>query len=120
MVNTRTQRKMYDNVDLLALLAELKNGQEEMKAGLEKKIVAGQDEMKDQFRTGKERMEQEMKEGQEEMKNQIKGVHGDVEEVRRKIEGMEDKVQRKIENSSAFEISHFVSKVAKFVANVGG
>ncbi|GBM44318.1 hypothetical protein AVEN_232110-1 [Araneus ventricosus] len=39
MVNTRSQTKMADNADLLALLAEMKKsmekGQEEMKKGLE-------------------------------------------------------------------------------------
>ncbi|GBL85768.1 hypothetical protein AVEN_193211-1 [Araneus ventricosus] len=39
MVNTRSQTKMADNVKLLALLADLKKGQEEI-AGLEKKMEA--------------------------------------------------------------------------------
>ncbi|GBM28165.1 hypothetical protein AVEN_221832-1 [Araneus ventricosus] len=50
MVNTRSQTKMADNADLLALLAEMKKSMEK-----------GQEEMKN---------------GQEEMKNQIQGVKG--------------------------------------------
>ncbi|GBN02727.1 hypothetical protein AVEN_206635-1 [Araneus ventricosus] len=73
MVNTRSQTKMADNVDLLALLAEMKKSME--------------------------KCQEEMKEGQEEMKNQIQGVKGKIEEVRnevqRKIEEVEVKVQRK-------------------------
>ncbi|GBN26999.1 hypothetical protein AVEN_38525-1 [Araneus ventricosus] len=75
MVNTRSQTKMADNADILALLAE-------MKKSMEKGHEA-------------------MKKGQEEMKNQIQGVKGKIEEVRnevqRKIEEVEGKVQRKIE-----------------------
>ncbi|GBN70184.1 Retrovirus-related Pol polyprotein from transposon 297 [Araneus ventricosus] len=75
MVNTRSQTKMADNADLLALLAEMKKSMEK-----------GQEEMKN---------------GQEEMKNQLQGVKGKIEEVRnevqRKIEEIEGKVQRQIE-----------------------
>ncbi|GBN90819.1 hypothetical protein AVEN_36626-1 [Araneus ventricosus] len=74
MVNTRSQTKMSDNADLLALLAEMKKSMEK-----------GQEEMK---------------KGQEEMKNQIQGVKGKIEEVRNdvqtQIEEVEGKVQRKI------------------------
>ncbi|GBM47684.1 hypothetical protein AVEN_112279-1 [Araneus ventricosus] len=96
MVNTRSQTKMADNADLLALLAEIKKsmekGQEEMKKGQEE-MKNGQEEMK--------KGQEEMQNGQEEMKNQLQGVKRKIEEVRnevqRKIEEIEGKVQRKIE-----------------------
>ncbi|GBN76510.1 hypothetical protein AVEN_256198-1 [Araneus ventricosus] len=82
MVNTKSQTKMADNADLLALLAEMKKSMEK-----------GHEEMK--------KGQEEMKQGQEEMKNQIQGVKGKIEEVRnevqRKIEEVKGKVQRKIE-----------------------
>ncbi|GBO13838.1 hypothetical protein AVEN_181902-1 [Araneus ventricosus] len=74
MVNTRSQTKMADNADLLALLSEMnksvEKGQEEMKKG--------QEEMK--------KGQEEMKNGQEEMKNQIQGVKGKIEEVRIEVQ----------------------------------
>ncbi|GBM35307.1 hypothetical protein AVEN_38172-1 [Araneus ventricosus] len=89
MVNTRSQTKMADNADLLALLAEMKKSMEK-----------GQDEMK----KGQEEMKkghEEMKNGQEEMRYQIQGVKGKIEEVRnenqRKIEEVKDKVQVQME-----------------------
>ncbi|GBM37805.1 hypothetical protein AVEN_80142-1, partial [Araneus ventricosus] len=52
MVKTRSQTKMAENADLLALLAEMKKslekGQEEMKDRMEK----GQAEMKDRMEKG--------------------------------------------------------------------
>ncbi|GBM60188.1 hypothetical protein AVEN_273502-1 [Araneus ventricosus] len=59
MVNTRSQTKMADNADLLALLAEMK-----------KYMEKGQEEMKDRMEKGQEGMKEEMRKGQEEMKNQ--------------------------------------------------
>ncbi|GBN54176.1 hypothetical protein AVEN_86126-1 [Araneus ventricosus] len=59
MVNTRSQTKMADNADLLALLAEMK-----------KYMEKGQEEMKDRMEKGQEGMKKEMRKGQEEMKNQ--------------------------------------------------
>ncbi|GBN43720.1 hypothetical protein AVEN_178680-1, partial [Araneus ventricosus] len=80
MVNTRSQLKMVDNADLLALLAEMKKsmkkGQEEMKKGQEE-MKKGQEEMKkgqEEMKKGQEEMkkgQEEMKNGQEEMKNQL-------------------------------------------------
>ncbi|GBN42081.1 hypothetical protein AVEN_125256-1 [Araneus ventricosus] len=114
MVNTRSQTKMADNADLLALLAEMKKSMEK-----------GQEEMKKRQEEMKKRQE-EMKKRQEEMKNQIQShvesKVGEIEdhvnsciekiedvqsvkreigevkgEVERKIEEVEDKVQVKME-----------------------
>ncbi|GBN64796.1 hypothetical protein AVEN_253370-1, partial [Araneus ventricosus] len=50
MVNTRSQTKMADNADLLALLAEMKKSMEK-----------GQEEMKDRMEKGQEGMKEEMR-----------------------------------------------------------
>ncbi|GBN21580.1 hypothetical protein AVEN_112380-1 [Araneus ventricosus] len=69
MVKTRSQTKVAENADLLALLAEMKKfvdaGHEEIRS-----MRAGQEEMKQEMRSGQERMEQV----QEEMKNLIPTV----------------------------------------------
>ncbi|GBM25029.1 hypothetical protein AVEN_50364-1 [Araneus ventricosus] len=75
---TRSMDKQFEK--LFAMMAE-------MKAGLEQKMEAGQEEM----RSGQERMEK----GQEEMKGLIDEVKG---EVQKKIDEVEVKVQMKIED----------------------
>ncbi|GBN74179.1 hypothetical protein AVEN_146016-1, partial [Araneus ventricosus] len=57
MVNMRSQTKIFEYADLLALLAELKNEQEEMTKGQERMEV--QEEMKDRFRTSQEKMKRQ-------------------------------------------------------------
>ncbi|GBN49812.1 hypothetical protein AVEN_141931-1 [Araneus ventricosus] len=118
MVNTRSQTKMADNADLLALLAEMKKsmekGQEEMKKGQEE-MRKGQEEM----RKGQEEMrkgQEEMRKEQEEMKNEIQShveskvgeikdhvnsciekIEEDVQSVKREIGEVKGEVERKIE-----------------------
>ncbi|GBN24789.1 hypothetical protein AVEN_98599-1 [Araneus ventricosus] len=103
---TRTMDEKFEK--LFAMMAE-------MKAGLEDKMEAGQEEM----RSGQERLEQEMRSGQEEIKSQIQahtesqvaemkihvdGCIGKIKEevqcVKLKIEKVENEVQRKIEESN--------------------
>ncbi|GBM34887.1 hypothetical protein AVEN_220687-1 [Araneus ventricosus] len=103
---TRSMDEKFEK--LFAMMAE-------MKAGLEDKMEAGQEEM----RSGQERLEQEMRSGQEEIKSQIQahtesqveemkihvdGCIGKIEEevqcVKLKIEKVESEVQRKIEESN--------------------
>ncbi|GBN77872.1 hypothetical protein AVEN_157006-1, partial [Araneus ventricosus] len=57
MVNMRSETKIFEYADLLALLAELKNEQEEMTKGQERMEV--QEEMKDRFRTSQEKMKRQ-------------------------------------------------------------
>ncbi|GBM08657.1 hypothetical protein AVEN_209901-1 [Araneus ventricosus] len=79
MVNTRSQTKMADNADLLALLAEMKKSMEK-----------GQEEMKNQIQGVKGKIE----EGKNEVQRKIEEIEG---KVQRKIEEVEDKVQVKME-----------------------
>ncbi|GBO20721.1 hypothetical protein AVEN_216295-1 [Araneus ventricosus] len=78
MVNTRSQTKMAENANLLALLAEMKKSMEK-----------GQEEMKKRKEEMK-RIEEDVQSVQREI-GEVKG------EVERKIEEVEDKVQGKIE-----------------------
>ncbi|GBM20041.1 hypothetical protein AVEN_77954-1 [Araneus ventricosus] len=103
---TRSMDEKFEK--LFAMMAE-------MKANLEDKMEAGQEEM----RSGQERLEQEMRSGKEEIKSQIQantesqveemkihvdGCIGKIEEevqcVKLKIEKVESEVQRKIEESN--------------------
>ncbi|GBN09631.1 hypothetical protein AVEN_177370-1 [Araneus ventricosus] len=107
MVNTRSQAKVAENADLLALLAEMKKsmekGQEEMKKGQEE-MKKGQEEMKNRIQSQVESKVGENKdhvnscieriEDVQSVKREIGKVKGEVE---RKIEEVEDKVQGKIE-----------------------
>ncbi|GBO12836.1 hypothetical protein AVEN_140525-1 [Araneus ventricosus] len=102
---TRSMDEKFEK--LFAMMAE-------MKAVLEDKMEAGQEEM----RSGQERQEPEMRSGQEEIKSQIQGhIESQVEEmkipvfgyigkieeevqcVKLKIAKVESEVQRKIEES---------------------
>ncbi|GBN43980.1 hypothetical protein AVEN_174302-1, partial [Araneus ventricosus] len=119
MVKTRSQTKMAENADLLALLAEMKKsmekGQEEMKKGqaeMKDRMEKGQAEMKVRMEKGQE----EMRKGQEEMKDQIQShveskvgeikdhvnsciekIEEDVQSVKREIGEVKGEVERKIE-----------------------
>ncbi|GBN72220.1 Retrovirus-related Pol polyprotein from transposon 297, partial [Araneus ventricosus] len=94
MVNTRSQTKMADNADLLALLAEMKKsmekGQEEMKNEIQSHVESKVGEIKDHVNSCIEKIEEDV----ESVKREIGEVKGEVE---RKIEEVEDKVQGKIE-----------------------
>ncbi|GBO44866.1 hypothetical protein AVEN_108651-1 [Araneus ventricosus] len=94
MVNTRSQTKMADNADLLALLAEMKKsmekGQEEMKNEIQSHIGSKVGEIKDHVNSCIEKIEEDV----QSVKREIGEVKGEVES---KIEEMEDKVQGKIE-----------------------
>ncbi|GBO32287.1 hypothetical protein AVEN_84049-1 [Araneus ventricosus] len=108
MVNTRSQTKMAENADLLALLAGMKKsmekGQEEMKKGQEE-MKKGQEEMKNRIQSHVESKVGEIKdhvnsciERIEEDVQSLKREIGEVkDEVERKIEEVEDKVQGKVE-----------------------
>ncbi|GBL80475.1 hypothetical protein AVEN_238444-1 [Araneus ventricosus] len=83
MVNTRSQTKMADNADLLALLAEMKKSMEK-----------GQEEMKEEMRKGQEGMKEEMRKGQEEMKNQIQShVESKVGEIKDHVNSCIEKIE---------------------------
>ncbi|GBM71640.1 hypothetical protein AVEN_269192-1 [Araneus ventricosus] len=87
---------------------EMKAGQEEMKAGLEKKMEAGQErmeqvqeEMKDLIRAGKEEMRTHVESQVEGIKDHVDGCIGrmaeEVQGVKGKIEEVEGEVHMKIE-----------------------
>ncbi|GBN33800.1 hypothetical protein AVEN_233126-1 [Araneus ventricosus] len=78
MVKTRSQAKMAENADLLALLAEMKKsmekGQEEMRKG--------QAEMKDRMEKGQE----EMKDRMEKRTKEIMKINGKDREIEKRTE----------------------------------
>ncbi|GBN32948.1 hypothetical protein AVEN_48423-1 [Araneus ventricosus] len=92
---------------LLAMMKEMKAGQEDMKVGLEKKMEAGQErmeqvqeEMKDLIRAGKEEMRTHVESQVEGIKGHVDGCIGRMEEevpgVKGKIEEVAGEVHMKI------------------------
>ncbi|GBO08933.1 hypothetical protein AVEN_6510-1 [Araneus ventricosus] len=94
MVKTRSETKMAENADLLALLAEMKDrmekGQEEMKNQIQSHVESKVGEIKDHVNSCIEKIEEDV----QSVKREIGEEKGEVE---RKIEEVEDKVQGKIE-----------------------
>ncbi|GBM08967.1 Retrovirus-related Pol polyprotein from transposon 297 [Araneus ventricosus] len=93
---------------LLAMMKEMKAGQEEMKAGLEMKMEAGQErmeqvqeEMKDLIRAGKEEMRTHVESQVKGIKDHVYGCIGrmeeEVQDVKGKIEEVQGEVHMKIE-----------------------
>ncbi|GBM07157.1 hypothetical protein AVEN_145555-1 [Araneus ventricosus] len=100
MVKTKSQTKMAENADLLALLAKMKKSMEK-----------GQEEMKDRMEKGQEEMmkgQEEMRKGQEEMKNQIQS------HVESKFGEMKDHV------NSCIEKIEDVQSMKREIGEIGG
>ncbi|GBN88885.1 hypothetical protein AVEN_221813-1 [Araneus ventricosus] len=99
MVNTRSQRKMAENTDLLA---NLKKGQEEMKNRIEAHIESQVGEIKDHVNRCIEKIED------------VQGVKRDIGEVKgkvqRKIEEVKSEVQGKIEEEKG-EVQRMIQEV---------
>ncbi|GBM08984.1 hypothetical protein AVEN_57507-1 [Araneus ventricosus] len=90
MVNTRYQTKTAENADLLALLADLKKGQEEMRKGQEE-MRKGQEEMKSQIQAHVESQVEEItyhaKSCIQKIEEDIQGVKIEAGELRAKSKG---------------------------------
>ncbi|GBM18693.1 hypothetical protein AVEN_128772-1 [Araneus ventricosus] len=106
MVNTRSQTKMAENADQLALLAEMKKSMEKGQERIEKQMRSGQEEMKkgqEDIKAGLEkRIEQnqaEMKKGQEEMKNQIQPhVENQVGEIKDHVNSCRERIEEDVQS----------------------
>ncbi|GBO09910.1 hypothetical protein AVEN_1637-1 [Araneus ventricosus] len=97
MVNTRSQKKMDDNAELLAdMKKSMEAGQKEVKI----QIQAGKEEMKAHVESQVEEMKEHVNRCIEKIEEDIQAVKGEIEEVKgdvlRKITGVEDKIQGNI------------------------
>ncbi|GBO40221.1 hypothetical protein AVEN_154252-1 [Araneus ventricosus] len=80
---------------------EMRSGQEEMRSGqerLEREMRFGQERLEKEMPSGQERLEQEMRSGQEEIKSQIQAhTESQVEEMKIHVDGCIGKIEEEVQ-----------------------